>query len=97
MYKPYCYNHPYSVTAYQMIKNGKYSKPFRRFEEEMFKRPECRLMELPSFLLKPVQRICKYPLLIKVTRKSNLVFSVIDLCSRKFSKQRPQSTTTTTI
>nr|KAJ3419148.1 guanine nucleotide exchange factor 9 [Polyrhizophydium stewartii] len=28
-------------------------------------KPECRGMDLSSFLLKPIQRICKYPLLLR--------------------------------
>ncbi len=33
--------------------------------EECFCNPECRLLSLDSFLIAPLQRICKYPLLIQ--------------------------------
>ena len=34
--------------------------------QEVRMRPESRSLDLGSFLIKPVQRICKYPLLVKV-------------------------------
>ncbi|EGF79810.1 hypothetical protein BATDEDRAFT_89461 [Batrachochytrium dendrobatidis JAM81] len=33
-------------------------------------RPECQGMNLASFLLKPIQRICKYPLLLREIKKN---------------------------
>jgi RhoGEF domain len=32
--------------------------------------PECQGLDLASFLLKPIQRICKYPLLLKELLKN---------------------------
>jgi len=66
MYKVYCKNQPYAMIEYQRIKAEGKNKKLKLFEEECFRKPECRLMDLQSFLLKPVQRICKYPLLIRV-------------------------------
>jgi hypothetical protein len=34
--------------------------------QDCFVLPECRLLYLDSFLIAPLQRICKYPLLFKV-------------------------------
>ncbi|KCV71332.1 hypothetical protein H696_02277 [Fonticula alba] len=61
MYNAYCSNHPYSLIEYERLK----SRPFRAFCQEVKALPESRHMDLCSFLIKPVQRICKYPLLIR--------------------------------
>ena len=52
------------MIKYQSL-NG---RPFRKFLEDCSRQPQCRNLDLPGFLIKPVQRICKYPLLIKVRR-----------------------------
>jgi hypothetical protein len=39
---------------------------FKAFCEQAFMLPRCRLLELDSFLIAPLQRVCKYPLLLKV-------------------------------
>lgn len=41
------------------------NKKFAAFLEECLQKPPCRHLELKSFLIKPVQRICKYPLLLR--------------------------------
>jgi hypothetical protein len=41
------------------------NKKFVAFLEECLKLAPCRRLELKSFLIKPVQRICKYPLLLR--------------------------------
>ena len=45
-------------------------KNFRKFCEEAKEKPECQGLVLGSFLIKPVQRMCKYPLLLKVILKN---------------------------
>ncbi len=41
------------------------NKKFLSFLEECLQKAPCRRLELKSFLIKPVQRICKYPLLLR--------------------------------
>jgi hypothetical protein len=41
------------------------NKKFLTFLEECLQKAPCRRLELKSFLIKPVQRICKYPLLLR--------------------------------
>jgi len=62
MYTLYCSNHSFAVLKYQNMNN----KPLKKFIEEAMRLPECRSLSLSDFLIKPVQRICKYPLLLKV-------------------------------
>jgi len=62
----YCSNHPFALMKIQNVQ----SKQFRSFIQEVHARPESRNLDLGSYLIKPVQRICKYPLLVKVRRRS---------------------------
>jgi hypothetical protein len=41
------------------------TKSVAKFLDACAKSPECRNLNLANFLLKPVQRICKYPLLLR--------------------------------
>jgi len=62
MYLLYCSNYAYALTKLEDLKS---SKSFSKFLITQFQRPESRCLHLDSFLIKPVQRICKYPLLLK--------------------------------
>ena len=57
----YCSNHPQAVVRLQRIANRAFSK----FCEQLSTAPESRNLGLSHFLIKPVQRICKYPLLLR--------------------------------
>ncbi|KAJ3116908.1 Myosin 10A, isoform D [Phlyctochytrium bullatum] len=62
MYTMYCSNHPYALMKLQSLRN---SKAVAKFLDQCAATPECKNMALSHFLLKPVQRICKYPLLLR--------------------------------
>jgi hypothetical protein len=64
-YIPYCSNQQTNST--KLLKSILSKGEIKSFLEDVYKNPICRQLDLPAFLLKPVQRICKYPLLIKVT------------------------------
>jgi len=72
MYMLYCGNYAYAITRLEDLKS---SKSFTKFLNTQFHKKESRSLKLESFLIKPVQRICKYPLLlrelIKYTDESN--------------------------
>ena len=48
---------------------AKRSSDFRRFIADVKQQPASRHLDLDSFLMRPVQRICKYPLLLRELRK----------------------------
>ncbi|KAJ3392471.1 Myosin 10A, isoform D [Lobulomyces angularis] len=62
-YTYYCANYPESTEFIQekKLSNGE----FQLFLQFCQLKPECRNLELSAFLLKPIQRIMKYPLLIQ--------------------------------
>lgn len=66
-YIMYCSNHTGALAKLQQ--SIKSSKDMRHFLEELQKSNVLRQLDLNSYLLKPVQRICKYPLLIKVRER----------------------------
>eukprot|EP01103_Thecamoeba_quadrilineata_P008047 TRINITY_DN1783_c0_g2_i1.p1 TRINITY_DN1783_c0_g2~~TRINITY_DN1783_c0_g2_i1.p1 ORF type:complete len:439 (-),score=117.28 TRINITY_DN1783_c0_g2_i1:96-1412(-) len=51
------------ISTFQTCKTS--NKQFGTFLKELGRNPECRGLDMVSFLIKPVQRICKYPLLLK--------------------------------
>jgi len=62
VYTMYCSNHPYALIKLQILSRN---KNFTKFLESRLQLPESRNLNLANFLLKPVQRICKYPLLLR--------------------------------
>ena len=67
MYTIYCSNQPHAALHLQTLTSG---RSFRNFLDECHSSPLTRSLDIASFLIKPVQRICKYPLLIKAIIKS---------------------------
>ncbi|KAJ3244838.1 Rho guanine nucleotide exchange factor 4 [Chytriomyces hyalinus] len=62
MYNMYCSNHPYALMKLQAVRQ---TKSVAKLLDSLKALPECRNLDLSNFLLKPVQRICKYPLLVR--------------------------------
>ena len=64
MYKMYCANQSNSLTTvdYQIRKSPQFKKNLEICHSD----PRCKGLTLQSFLIKPIQRVCKYPLLIRV-------------------------------
>eukprot|EP01104_Vermistella_antarctica_P020636 TRINITY_DN8912_c0_g1_i1.p1 TRINITY_DN8912_c0_g1~~TRINITY_DN8912_c0_g1_i1.p1 ORF type:complete len:477 (+),score=114.02 TRINITY_DN8912_c0_g1_i1:90-1433(+) len=67
MYAQYCANHK---KATDMVSEHRKDLQFDSFlEEKRFCHQASQMLEFESFLIKPVQRICKYPLLLREVLK----------------------------
>lgn len=64
IYTPYCLNQAQSVETYEKLMTKKGS-PFAEFVKRMMLDPRAHGLPLMSYLIKPVQRLCKYPLLLR--------------------------------
>ena len=64
MYKVFCANQQQSLAAVdqQIKKNSEFKKNLDICHTD----PRCKGLFLQSFLIKPIQRVCKYPLLLRV-------------------------------
>jgi len=62
MYSVYCGNQDLAVQTLSALKENPKAE---QFLFQCSRKPECRSLDLASFLIKPVQRICKYPLLLR--------------------------------
>ncbi|TPX38315.1 hypothetical protein SmJEL517_g00307 [Synchytrium microbalum] len=67
MYTMYCSNYPYALVKLQALRH---SKAVQKFLDQCQAMPESRHLNLATYLIKPVQRICKYPLLLRELIKS---------------------------
>jgi hypothetical protein len=63
-YKDYC-NH-YDSAIKRLTKLMKSNKALNKFLQEASRRPMCHKRRIEDFLIMPIQRICKYPLLLRV-------------------------------
>eukprot|EP01103_Thecamoeba_quadrilineata_P017332 TRINITY_DN6099_c0_g1_i1.p1 TRINITY_DN6099_c0_g1~~TRINITY_DN6099_c0_g1_i1.p1 ORF type:complete len:713 (+),score=177.86 TRINITY_DN6099_c0_g1_i1:19-2157(+) len=61
-YTQYCANQPNTTRTLEECKKN---VPFQNFLKTAEADPRCRRLSLFSFLIKPIQRICKYPLFMK--------------------------------
>ncbi|KAI3635969.1 hypothetical protein MIR68_005850 [Amoeboaphelidium protococcarum] len=62
VYDIYCANYQSALSLYKALKSR---EDIKLYLEKAMNQPECRGLSLESFLIKPVQRICKYPLLLR--------------------------------
>eukprot|EP01102_Stenamoeba_stenopodia_P004227 TRINITY_DN144_c0_g2_i2.p1 TRINITY_DN144_c0_g2~~TRINITY_DN144_c0_g2_i2.p1 ORF type:complete len:843 (+),score=245.61 TRINITY_DN144_c0_g2_i2:618-3146(+) len=68
MYSGYCNNQDLALRTLE--KCVKTNSRLDHFLKEQLKNPECRQLPLNSYLIKPVQRITKYPLLLRELLKN---------------------------
>ncbi|KAJ3086942.1 Myosin 10A, isoform D [Quaeritorhiza haematococci] len=85
IYTMYCSNYPNAILKLQSVRQ---KNQLAKFLDSCAQSPECRNLNLANFLIKPVQRICKYPLLIKEILKhtdpSHPDFDQLDKGYKKF-------------
>eukprot|EP01114_Cavostelium_apophysatum_P015535 TRINITY_DN4249_c0_g1_i1.p1 TRINITY_DN4249_c0_g1~~TRINITY_DN4249_c0_g1_i1.p1 ORF type:complete len:916 (+),score=312.20 TRINITY_DN4249_c0_g1_i1:107-2854(+) len=85
IYSIYASGQAQSMSSYDKLKKEK--KDFAQFLVNTEKRTECQGLNLLGYLIKPVQRICKYPLLfrelIKHTPRDHVDYPNIELCLSK--------------
>lgn len=62
-YKVYCANQEVATSTYERLL--KRNSQFSRYLDVCHSDPQCKGLRLVDFLIKPVQRICKYPLLLR--------------------------------
>ena len=67
-YAIYCSNQP--NVRERIIDYKAHSDRFTSFLKATQKKAECRKLDLESFLIMPLQRLCKYPLILKEYQKS---------------------------
>eukprot|EP01101_Sappina_pedata_P003320 TRINITY_DN1355_c0_g1_i1.p1 TRINITY_DN1355_c0_g1~~TRINITY_DN1355_c0_g1_i1.p1 ORF type:complete len:825 (+),score=209.97 TRINITY_DN1355_c0_g1_i1:388-2862(+) len=67
-YVPYVGNPQHSVHRFHQLSAE--NLPFAAFVKQAGRNPKLRFLDLLSFLIKPVQRVCKYPLLLKELYRS---------------------------
>ena len=63
MYMQYCANYPSAVQHLENLEKG--NKKFARFIQVSQGNERSKNMTMGSWLIKPVQRLCKYPLLLR--------------------------------
>jgi len=62
VYKEYCSNYPLALS---LLRELSQRPEVKNLLVKLAENSECRGLSLESFLIKPVQRICKYPLMIR--------------------------------
>eukprot|EP00013_Stygamoeba_regulata_P001472 CAMPEP_0177631896 /NCGR_PEP_ID=MMETSP0447-20121125/1994_1 /TAXON_ID=0 /ORGANISM="Stygamoeba regulata, Strain BSH-02190019" /LENGTH=546 /DNA_ID=CAMNT_0019133411 /DNA_START=42 /DNA_END=1678 /DNA_ORIENTATION=- len=67
MYSIYCNNYDTAIIAVNRLSD---QQPFRSFFQARFSSVEVGIATLKNYLIKPVQRVCKYPLLLRELEKN---------------------------
>jgi RhoGEF domain len=81
MYAIYTNNQQSSMELVKTLQSS--NARFARFLEEQLANPICAGLPLISFLIKPVQRLCKYPLLLRelIRVGSSGVWCIVRMCA----------------
>ncbi|KAJ3412174.1 cytochrome c oxidase subunit 1 [Chytridiales sp. JEL 0842] len=84
VYTTYCSNYPQAMKLVHQLQ----TRPeFKEHTQKWMNSPEGRGLSLESFLIKPVQRICKYPLLmrelLKHTEKSHKDYPALEIATER--------------
>eukprot|EP01130_Rhizamoeba_saxonica_P016196 TRINITY_DN7442_c0_g1_i1.p1 TRINITY_DN7442_c0_g1~~TRINITY_DN7442_c0_g1_i1.p1 ORF type:complete len:839 (-),score=171.46 TRINITY_DN7442_c0_g1_i1:53-2569(-) len=84
-YQTYCVNQTYSLALLDELFNE--NQEFLNFVNEQMQDPRCRGLDLQSWLVKPMQRLMKYPLLLRellrTTLKSDNEYQILlDSCEK---------------
>jgi predicted O-linked N-acetylglucosamine transferase (SPINDLY family) len=88
MYTVYCANQPNSMLKLEECKkNEKFLDTLKICETE----PKCKGLTLNSYLIKPIQRICKYPLFFKkliknISPKDTKSLEILQSCLKKIEE-----------
>jgi FYVE/RhoGEF/PH domain-containing protein 5/6 len=67
MYSSYCMNQPKALGTLSSIGRQMTHPEFREFLVQKYNTLETGIFTLRSYLIKPVQRVCKYPLFLRVS------------------------------
>jgi len=78
-YAVYCSNQP-NIRA-RLQEYTAENAPLESFLKKCFWAPQCRKLDFESFLIKPLQRLCKYPLLLRVRLCTLATTAVAAVCS----------------
>eukprot|EP01102_Stenamoeba_stenopodia_P001473 TRINITY_DN1127_c1_g1_i1.p1 TRINITY_DN1127_c1_g1~~TRINITY_DN1127_c1_g1_i1.p1 ORF type:complete len:778 (+),score=210.71 TRINITY_DN1127_c1_g1_i1:80-2335(+) len=68
LYAVYCSNQPLIAPTIQSL--SKQNANFAKFLNDCQSKPECRNLLITDFLIQPLQRVCKYPLLLRSVLKA---------------------------
>ena len=90
LYSPYCSMYPTALATLATLMRSGGSNALRRALEECSAHPSLRNMDVGSFLIKPIQRICKYPLFFRdimkhVKQDAHPAFAKLDQANKAVS------------
>ena len=64
-YAGYCATYTTAIEVVKQLSEGRTNPKFTKFMQRATNVPQCRGLDLASFLIKPPQRLCKYPLFFR--------------------------------